>query len=60
MDETKINQAEPKRHVFTRDELVQALRTEPVPGTLMMLSLEGGGPEDLADAIIAALDGAAS
>lgn len=41
---------------FTRDALVQALKSAPVPGTLEMLETQGGGPEDLADAIIEALD----
>ena len=67
MNEAQINQTEPgepdgdaKRHTFTRNELVQALRRPPVPGTLAMLESEGGCPEDLADAIIEALNGAAS
>lgn len=48
------NQPEPrtpgegvKHYTFTRDQLIQALRTEPVPGTLMMLRAAGwisGGP----------------
>lgn len=50
----KIN--EPRPHAFTRDELVHALKAAPVTGTLEMLESQGGVPEDLADAIIQALD----
>jgi len=45
---------------FTRDQLIAALKTAPVPGTLEMLETQGGAPEDLADAIIQALESAAT
>lgn len=41
----------------TRERLVAALQAPPVTGTLAMLEEQGGGPEDLADAILEALDG---
>ena len=40
---------------FTRDELIRALRSRQVAGTLEMLESQGGAPEDLADAILEAL-----
>ena len=51
---------EPKVYAFTRAELIKALQTKPVPGTLLMLEQQGGCPEDLADAIIQALEGTES
>lgn len=50
----KIN--EPRPYTFTRDGLVQACASAAVGGTLEMLETQGGGPEDLADAILQALD----
>ena len=47
--------SEPEPYTFTRDELVEALKSEPVTATLLMLEQQGGGPGDLADAIIEAL-----
>lgn len=40
--------------ITTRAELVEILKTEPVPSALQMLESEGGSPEDLADAILQA------
>ena len=52
---------EPESYAFTRDELraklTEALKAEPVTGTLLMFEQQGGGPGDLADAIIEALGG---
>ncbi len=42
---------------FTRDELIEALKAKPVTEALAMLEQQGGGPADLADAIIDALTG---
>ncbi len=39
---------------ITRNDLVEILKTPPVPGTIAMLEQQGGSPEDLADAIFAA------
>ena len=39
---------------ITRPDLIEALKTSPVPGTLAMLEQQGGSAEDLADAILAA------
>ena len=47
--------SEPELYTFTRDELVQALKADPVTAALLMLESAGGGPGDLADAIIEAL-----
>jgi hypothetical protein len=46
---------EPEPYTFTREQLIDALRKPQVTGTLRMLEELGGGPEDLADAIIEAL-----
>ena len=39
----------------TRDELIEALKAEPVTSALLMLEQQGGSPVDLADAILEAL-----
>ncbi len=39
---------------ITRNDLIENLKTPPVPGTIAMLEQQGGSPEDLADAIFAA------
>lgn len=44
-----------ERVTFTRDELIQVLRSQLVAGTLEMLESQGGCPEGLADAIFGAL-----
>jgi hypothetical protein len=40
--------------ITTKAELVKILTTSPVPETLRMLEEQGGGPEDLASAILEA------
>ena len=40
---------------MTRDQLIKALESREVTGTLAMLESQGGSPADLADAILEAL-----
>lgn len=40
--------------ITTRDELIEILKTSPVPETLTMLEEQGGSAEDLANAILEA------